>query len=279
MGKALEVVSGFVTAPGATLTGWTVPSGNSLTIRNTSLTSRVRLLAAWAQNQVAGVLRLRSPRLHDFVQGIRMRVGTADQAELYPIGFQQFLIPQDTLTVEQSGSAVAGQIESGSFLVWYDDLVGIAGRFTDPDTVRTKGVNLMAQEVALTPGVGGGYTGAKAVNATFDNWKANTDYALVGAIVDAAVATIRVQGVDIGNLGVGIPGLVQGVKLSAEWFLWLASWHQIACVPVFNAANKFSITVDALQSQAGAAVNVVLHFVELPPGTIPGAVSPLPVAA
>src|SRR3989442_1164219 len=186
MGQALEVVSGFVTAPGATLTAWTPATGNSLTIRNTRLDSRIYLIGLWAQNQVAGVLRVRSPRLHDNVQGIRVRAGTVDQNPDWPLGFRQFVIPQDTLTVEQSGSAVAGQIESGSFLVWYDDLAGIQGRFASLETVLTKGLNIMGQEVAITPGAGGGYTGQKAVNATFDNWKANTDYALVGAEVDAA---------------------------------------------------------------------------------------------
>ncbi len=273
MGQALEVTSGFVTAPGATLTAWTVATGNTLQIRNAPFDKRVWLLGLWSQNQVAGVLRMRSPRLHDNVQGIRVRATTPDQAFDWPRGFKQFLIPQDVLTVEQSGSGVAGQIESGSFLTWYEDLPGVSGRFTDAATLFAKGVNLMGQEVALTPGAGGGYTGQKAVNATFDNFKANTDYALVGGEVDAACCTVRVQGIDTGNLGVGFPGQVQGDKVTSEWFLELALHTGLAIIPVFNAANKQAILVDAVQNQAAGAVNVTLYFVELPPGAVPGAVA------
>lgn len=276
MGRALELVSGFVTAPGAAFTPWTVAVGNSLQIRNAPFNTKINILALWAFNQVAGVLRVRSPRLHDNVQGIRVRATTPDQNPGWPLGFKQFLIPQDVLTVEQTGSGVAGQIESGSLLIWYDDLPGIAGRFTDLETVLTKGINVMGQEVALNPGIAGGYSGQRAVNFSFDNWKANTDYALAGGEVDVATGSIRIQGVDVGNLGLGFPGLTQGDKISSEWFLQLARYTGLPCIPVFNAANKAAILVDTLQNQGGAAVNTTLYFIELPPGTVPGAVAAVP---
>jgi hypothetical protein len=102
---------------------------------------------------------------------------------------------------------------------------------------------------------------------------------LLGGLVDAAVCTIRIQGVDIGNLGCGFPGQVQGFRLTPEFFLLLSQYHQGAWIPVFNSANKTSITVDAVQNQAAGAINVVLHLVELPPGTVPPAVQGLPAAA
>src|SRR5260370_26179239 len=99
----------------------------------------------------------------------------------------------------------------------------------------------MGQEIALTPGVAGGYSGQKAVNNTFDNWKANTDYALVGGEVDVTVGTIRIQGVDVGNLGLGFPGMTQVDKISSEWFRQLARYTGLPLIPVFNAANKQAI--------------------------------------
>src|SRR5215472_3454816 len=188
MGIGLEVISGAATAPGATLTAWTVASGNSLQIRSADLQAPTAIISAWAFNQVAGVMRIRSPRLHDFVQGIRMRVSANNSEPLYPNsgdgGFNQPVVPQDTLTVEQSGSGVGGQIEGGSFLVYYGNLPSINGRFIDVATLQKNGVNVIGQEVSITTGITIGYSGQVAINNPNDNFKANTDYALLGADVD-----------------------------------------------------------------------------------------------
>src|SRR5581483_9238120 len=108
-------------APGTTLTALTMASGDSLSIRNTPIGADVRLINAWANNTGAGVFRIRSPRLHDNVQGIRLRVAATDPAPLMPVGGYQTLVPQDTLIAELSGSAVAGKIEQGQLLIWYRD--------------------------------------------------------------------------------------------------------------------------------------------------------------
>ena len=55
MGLSMELISGKVTAPGSTLTALTMAAGNSLTVRNASLTSDVRLLDMWAMNNAAGI--------------------------------------------------------------------------------------------------------------------------------------------------------------------------------------------------------------------------------
>ena len=126
MGKALEVVTSFVTAPGATLTAAVACTGNSLQIRSADVKSKVFMLNAWGFNQVSGVFRYRSPRLHDAVNGIRLRNAAALTIPRFPgninSAFKQFLVPQDTLIVEQSGSAVGGQIESNTMPVSYTHL-------------------------------------------------------------------------------------------------------------------------------------------------------------
>lgn len=275
-GAGLEVVSGFVTAPGATLTAWTVATGNSLQIRSANFNKPVWLLGAWAFNQVAGVMRVRSPRLHDFVQGIRMRISATNAEPLYPdsapMGFRQALIPQDVLTVEHSGSGVAGQIETGSLLVYYEDLPGIAGRFIDNDMLEKAGVNIIGQELSITTGVAGGYSGQVAINVTNDNFKANTDYALLGGMVDVRAGTIRVQGVDTGNLGVGFPAEPTQRHTTSNWFQRLTIAMRRPLIPVFNSANKTAILVDATGNQAAITTVVTLFMVELKPGMAPAAV-------
>jgi hypothetical protein len=275
MGKGLELVSGFVTAPSATFTGWTVATGNSLTIRSANVSAPVALLAAWAQNQVAGVLRVRSPRLHDNVQGIRMRVPAALTLPMFPSMlpgvFAQRLIPQDTLVVEQTGSAVGGQIENGSLLVYYSDLPGIAARLTDIATVKKFGQNMLGQEIPVTTGVAGGYSGQVAINVSFDNFKANTDYALLGGMTDTRKGSVRIQGVDTGNLGVGFPAEPTIRDETSHWFANLSDIYGLPLIPVLNSANKNAILIDATDSQVGGAFVVTLFLVELSAGAVPGA--------
>lgn len=235
------------------------------------MSSQCGLLATWAFNNAAGAFRIRSPRLHDNQQGIRMVVDATDADPRYPRWmFAQPLIPQDVLTAEITGSATAGQIETGCLLVYYSDLPGVQARLIDTNQLHRWGVNMMGQEVDLTPGAAGNYSGQVAVNslAGCDNWKANTDYALIGGVVNAACAAVRIQGADVGNLGVGFPGVVADPNTTCEWFAWLSDFYQIPLIPIFNAANKNAILVDCAQNQAGAAVKVTLYFVELKPPTL-----------
>src|SRR5258708_37642626 len=77
MPRALEVVAGFATNPGATFTVLTPSTGTSFTVRNTDPLKAVWLLNTWAFNASAGELRIRSTKLHDFQQGIRHRATAA----------------------------------------------------------------------------------------------------------------------------------------------------------------------------------------------------------
>jgi hypothetical protein len=267
LGIGLEVISGAATAPGATFTAWTMAAGNSLQVRAAAIDAKTSIIGAWGFNQVAGVLRIRSPRMHDFAQGIRMRISAANTEPLYPNsgdgGFLQPVIPQDTLTVEQTGSAVGGQIEGGSILIYYQNLPSINGRFIDNATLQKNGVNIIGQEVSITTGVTIGYSGQVAINNPNDNFKANTDYALIGADVDTRVATIRVTGIDTGNLGVGIPGEPTQRHVGANWFSRLSMSTGLPCIPVFNSQNKQNILVDAFGNQGAITTVVTLWMVEL----------------
>jgi hypothetical protein len=246
-------------------------SGNTLTIRSADPTSQISLLSAWAFNNVAGALRIRSPRLHDNVQGIRMVVDVLDSSPRYPrYEFQQPLIAQDVLTAEITGSAVGGQIETGCLLIYYANLPGIAARFISTQQLKRWGRNMCGNEVDITAGAGGNYSGQVAINSLTgtDNLKANTDYAIVGYIVNAACACVRIQGADVGNLGIGGPGLVADPNTTAYWFAWMSDFYEVPLIPVFNSANKNAMLVDVAQNQAAAAVKVTFYMVELTPPSL-----------
>src|SRR5437868_5221359 len=99
----LNVVTGRVTNPGATLTALTADTGDSFTVKSFSFGDTALIIDAWAQAATPGVLRIRSPRLHDVSQGIRLRTVQAASRSLLPKNLNQPLKPQDVLTVEGSG--------------------------------------------------------------------------------------------------------------------------------------------------------------------------------
>ena len=79
MPRGLELVTGRVTAPGATTTALTANSGNSFAIRSALPNTPIWLLQAWGDFQAVGFVQIRSPRLHDNVRGIRLDMAVSDR--------------------------------------------------------------------------------------------------------------------------------------------------------------------------------------------------------
>jgi len=265
MARALEIIGGYATAPSTTVTALTMFAGNSLTIRNAPLESDVKLLQVWADVQGAGYLRIRSPRLHDNVQGIRLYTVVSEVQPLLPMGAAQKLIPQDTLIAEITGSATTGDIESALMLLFYSNLPGVDARLASWEDVLRRMVNIVTVENTLSLGTGGGWSGEEALNAEFDLLKANTDYALLGYQVSAECAAVRWRGVDTGNLGVGGPGCETLKELTADWFVRLSKAFGLPLIPVFNSANKAGILVDGAQDENGTDTTLTSILAEIGP--------------
>lgn len=251
MGKGMQVVSGFVTAPSTTFTAWTMGSGDSLAVRNTTNGS-IHLLNMWADNQAAGFLRVRSALMHDNVIGMTAGIMLSEVMPLMPMGLGQELRAQDLLIVEQTGSAVAGDIESGSLLIYYDDLPGANANLMTYDQIKNRIEAYMFVTNTLASGTAGGYSGEEAINAEVDQWKANRDYALLGYLNGVECGTIGWRGPDTSNLRVGGPGLDNMRDVTANWFISLSLATGKATIPVFNAANKAATLIDCTQDENGA---------------------------
>lgn len=270
MGAALEILCGQVTAPDTTLTALTMNAGNSLTVRNAPISSKPKLLTAWVDVQLRGLLRLRSPNLHDNVQGLRFGTIASEVQPLLDPMFMQPLIPQDTLVAELSGSATAGDIESAAMLVHYDDLPGIASRLFTASDIKGRMKRLVTVENTLAFGTAGGYSGEEALNAEFDLLKANTDYALLGYNVSPIAGQtvgeclcVRYRGEATGNLGIGGPGTDSDRWLTNRWFVYLSERTGLPCIPVFNSASRAAILLDGHQDENGVDVLVTTIFAEL----------------
>jgi len=269
MGRALELISGRVTAPGATFTAATMAAGNSLQIRSAPLESDIRLISVWADNQVAGALRLRSPRMHDNVRGLQYDVSIGEVAPLMPLGAYQRLFTQDTLIAEMTGSAAAGDLENFAALIYYANLPGADARLATWEEVQRRMSHVVTVDLSITTGAGGGYTGEEAINAESDLLHANTDYAWLGYTVDTECCAIRMRGIDFGNLGIGGPGHDGLRHLTSNWWVRLSQALGIGLIPVFNSANRAGLLVDAVQDENAAAVGLTIMLAELTGG--PGA--------
>lgn len=265
MGLAMEMICGQAVAPSSTLTALTMNAGNSLTVRNCALTADIRLAEMWARNNAAGIFRIRSPKLHDNVQGIRYRIDANDPVPLMPAGAWQKLVAQDTLIAEISGSATALTTEQGVALIWYADLPGSNARLGNWNDIAPRAVNYLTVEVAITPGTVGGYSGQVAINSTFDLLQANTDYAILGGMTDVLTSAVRITSPDFANFGVGFPGFLVDRGVPGQFFKQLNEKLGVPTIPIFNSANKNGTLVDVMQNQAGTAVNVTLVLVQLAP--------------
>jgi len=262
-GPALDTVSGSGTAIGATIAALTAVAGDSFAIKNCPLEKMARILSFWSDVQVAGTGRIRSPRLHDNVQAMRFDTSISDTRPYMPWGVSQRVYPNDVLTVELAGSAVAGDIETITMLVYYEDLPGIAARFIGIDELMRRGTNISMVENTVATGTAGGYSGSEAINVEFDQFHAGGQYALVGYLTDTEASAICWRGPDTGNLRVAGPGDETERELTADWFIRLSRAFNLPLIPVLSAENKAATSIDALQDENGADPTVTSIFVEL----------------
>jgi len=262
---ALELISAQGTAINTTIAALAAVAGDSLAVRNTGTTNPGKILQIWADVQTAGTLRLRSPKFHDNVQGIRIATIASDANPLLPWGIGQPIYPNDVVAFELAGSATAGDIEYVSALLYYPELPGAAFRGITREQLKQRAMNVFTVENTIATGTGGGWTGPEAINVEFDQFHAGGLYALVGYKVSAECASIGWRGADTANMRVGGPGIETEPELTADWFGRLSDAFALPLIPVFSAENKGGILIDALQDENGTDVAVTSFFVELRP--------------
>lgn len=261
MPRAIEIISGTVTNPSTTLTAWTMNSGDSNAVRNFSLQSQAHLEDAWGQNATAGLLEVKSPKLHDNVQGILLRVAAATPQPLLPDEMRQLLYPQDTLVISQSGEASG--VDAGSLLIAYDDLPGANARLGTWSQVQSQVRQyLTVQTNHTTAGTAGIYGGSQPINSLTDLLKANTDYALLGYSVSAAVCSVGWRSPDFSNYRIGGPGTTQIIE-TRDYFLRKSLLSGDPWIPIFNSANKGSTFVDLTAVATGASVSVFTYLAQI----------------
>lgn len=257
----LDLVSFTATAPG-TGSAMTVVSGDASNILNGLANKEITAVGMWTKSQAVGTTQLIWPSGHDLVRGIRYRNLANDPINKQAFGMPARFRAQDPLTVTQVGSAVAGDVELFHLLLHYEDLPGIDARLMNLAAVRKAARNTLTIENTITATAASTYSAAQALNAGSDLLKANTNYALLGAVIGATCGALTVRGPDTGNRRVAIPGGTDPLQ-SADWFVQLGEAYGVPCIPVFNSANRAGTFIEVVQDENLTAVPFCLNLVEL----------------
>lgn len=261
MGLAAQVVVGRVTNPSTTVTALTANSGDSFTVANFTPNTPAYLENAWASSATAGVLRIRSPRMHDNAQGLRLQVGDATPRLLLPTGGSQPLYPSDVLTVEMTGGSA--ETDLAALLLTYDDMPGISANLAQWAEIAPRVRSLAAVDVnPTTSSTAGQWSSGTAINTTFATLKAQVNYAILGYTTSANVGVVAVAGSATGNLRVGGPGAKDGIE-TREFFADVSRDSGRAYVPVINGSDAGAVLLYVADPATSTSVHVSLTVAEL----------------
>lgn len=251
MGVAIDTIAGSATNPGSGGAALTMATGDSATVRAGNPTGSIGLDHIFRQGATEGFIRVRSPRLHDNVQGIRFVPSETPTAILLPPELQQPLYPQDTLILEIAGGGA--EVDNAAFVIYYTDLAGSEARLKMAADVLPLIEHLVTVEVDFnTSGTAGAWADT-AINATFDLLKANRDYAVFGYITDVAVTALGIKGTDTGNYRVCGPGVTRS-EVTSRWFLDNALRQGRPYIPLINSANRYNTFLSATAVATSAAI-------------------------
>lgn len=258
--EIIEVITGRATNPAA-LTALTMNTDDTATVRAFGEGVTPMLENVWTQQATAGVVRVRSPRLHDSTQGIRLIANAALPKALLPLGSEQRLYQTDTLTLEIQGGGA--EVDAAAFLMHYANVSAGAGRFAMWEQIKPLIVNLLTVQVDVAgPTTSGDWSAGTLLTNFSDLLKADTYYAVLGYELDTASLAVAMRGPDTGNYRVGGPGILESDE-TRGWFVDLSKAHGSPHIPVLNSQNDGATRVSVCRVGAGGTINVGLVMAEL----------------
>lgn len=250
---AAELVAGYATAPSTTITALTLSdSAVTLTTRGQAGITVAYLLPFWADSQATGVLRAMAPSWHDFVQGLRVQTVASEVRMLAPLGWKQKLQGQEAITAAISGSATAGDLEMAVLPILYDSLDGINPNYIGPAELFSRSLDqVIGVENTLSTGTAGAWA-SEAINAEYDNFKSDLDYAVLGFLTNTECLAVAYQGTATGNLRWGGPGNELEKEFTANYFVTMSQTYGRPLIPVFHGGDKGNFNVCCVIDENGA---------------------------
>lgn len=260
MGAILETLTGRATNPAA-LTALTMNTGDSLAIRAFGEAVVAKVEGLWTQQVTAGFLRLRSPRMHDNVQGIRLASPAGSPVNLMPNELEQRVYQTDTLIAEIQGGGA--EVDAMAIQMYYDGVASGAARLATWDQVKPLIKNVSGAQIDVAgPVTSGDWSAGTNLTNFTDQFHADTYYAVLGYQTDAPVLAVAVKGPDTGNYKAGGPGAQNQIE-TRDWFIEQSRLHGTPHIPVIQAQNKGNTQVHVARITAAGTVNVTLILAEL----------------
>jgi hypothetical protein len=248
----MQLVTAKGTAINTTIAALAAVTGDTLTVPIFPDAKKAWILQVWADVQLAGTLRIRSPKGHDNVNGLRIDTVASDAVPLLPWGFPMRIYPGDALSVELAGSSTGGDEDFVSMLQAYEELPGQSGRYLSPDDVQKRMLYLVSTENTITTGTNGQWGGAEAINAEIDQFQADFEYAILGYKVDTECQATGYRSPNWANTRIGGPGVETEPWLTSDWFARISRAYNMPLIPYFAGSDKASVLVDCLIDENGA---------------------------
>lgn len=244
----------------AALTPVTVANGDSLTVRSFAPPAQAFLDDVVIKGGQATTARLLSPYLHDTTRGITFTTAQAPSTRLVPRYTSQPLASQDNMVLQ--GNSGAANSSLFALINYYTDLGASDARLYMPGDVTGLITEVKPVEVDCAASATIGQWTDTLITTTENLLKANTDYAVLGYVVDVACGVVGLKGQDTGSLRICGPGSVLTYD-TAEYFLQKSLDTGRPYVPVINAANANNTSVSVADNAASTAVKVQLILGEL----------------
>lgn len=262
MGLAIDTVGLTVTAGTAATSaylGMTAANGDSLTVRSFNAPATAMLEEILYDASTVNAVRLRSPMFHDDVQGIRFTPGVAPiRYQMSPFASQR-LVSADTLIAEVNDQT-ANAVYVAGLRIYYTDLIGAGARLKNPGDVLGNVKSIKPVLVTVTSPTAKVWTDT-AITATENLLHANTDYAVLGYLVDSATCLVGVKGQETSNLRVCGSGQTDLYDTS-DMFVQLSRDLGTPHIPVFNSQNASNYYVSVFP-RANTTLNITLILAEM----------------
>lgn len=261
MGVAIDTILYNAVNPGAGPTAATTAlSGDPASFRAFAKTSPAFLDNIIRMGTTAGFVQVRSPMFHDVAQGIRITPAESPSVFSVPAGVEQNIQAQDTPIVELSGGAAESDIAILS--LYYTDLSGANARLRNWSDIAGNIESVKPVRIAVTTSATVGAWADFALTTTENLLHANTDYAIVGYMSNAALGCIAVRGTETSNLRAGGPGSTQEFPTS-QYFKYMNEKTGRPYIPIVNAANAAATFVSVCAATVSVAAVVELILLEM----------------
>jgi hypothetical protein len=255
----IEILSCSATASAVAGTAAAALTGDSLTIKNANKARKTSILHAWHTVQSAGFGQIAFPSGHDTTRGFRYPAAVGVNLTCLPLGHAINVQPQELLAVTLGAAATAGDVDTLSMIVRYEDLPGIEARGISASTLESRREKLTTVYASIVTSAGPAYSGEELLTSESDLLMANRDYAVLGFSSQTAVHAITLKGPDLGNVRIGCPGTLRP-EITTQFFPLLARIHNEPIIPVISSGNKASTYIGCATDENAGTFVVGVHL-------------------